>query len=162
MIPAANGGPGESGRRAGAASFAGPYREVSLRRAQEVAPLLEDVALAMAGRGYSLRDRSGVRLALEEAIVNALRHGNGYDPSKCVRVRYQVAAEGVLAEVQDEGPGFDPAAVPDPTPPEHLDRACGRGLQLMRQFMTAVRFGGRGNRVFLYKRRAPEPPPPHT
>jgi serine/threonine-protein kinase RsbW len=132
----------------------GRCREVILRRSQEMTPLLEDVVDAMAGRGYSARDRSGMRLALEEAVVNALRHGNGGDPAKRVRVCYHVGAGAVLAEVEDEGAGFDPSAVPDPTLPENLDRACGRGLLLMRHFMTAVRFAGRGNRVLLYKCRS--------
>jgi serine/threonine-protein kinase RsbW len=95
-----------------------------------------------------------VRLALEEAVVNGLRHGNQGDPSKCVRVLYRVAPEAVLAEVQDEGAGFDPARVPDPTLPENVDRPGGRGLVLMRHFMTWVEFSARGNRVTLCKRRS--------
>jgi serine/threonine-protein kinase RsbW len=132
----------------------GPCREVSLRRAEEVAPLVEDLAAALADLGYPHRDCLGVRLALEEAVVNGLRHGNGGDPSKCVKVRYRVGPEAVLAEVEDEGPGFDPSRVPDPTRPEHLARPGGRGLLLMRHFMTRVEFGGRGNRVTLCKRRS--------
>jgi len=132
----------------------GPFREVSLRRAEEAAPLLEDVAAALAGLGYSPRDCMGVRLALEEAVVNGLRHGNRGDPAKRIRVRYRVAADAVLAEVEDEGPGFDPAAVPDPTLAENRDRPCGRGLFLMRHYMTWVHFCRRGNHVTLCKLRS--------
>jgi serine/threonine-protein kinase RsbW len=117
-------------------------------------PLLEEVVDAMAGWGYSSRDRSGMRLALEEAIINGLRHGNGGDLGKCVRVYYRVGPDAVLAEVEDEGPGFDPAAVPDPTLPENLGRPSGRGLLLMRHFTTWVCFSGRGNRVTLWKERS--------
>jgi serine/threonine-protein kinase RsbW len=98
-----------------------------------------------------------VRLALEEAVVNGLRHGNGGDSSKRVRVRYRVDAETLLVEVKDEGAGFDADAVPDATLPENLDRPGGRGLLLMRHFMTWVRYHGCGNRVTLCKR--PTAPP---
>jgi len=142
----------------GAPGYAGRYGYASLRRAEEVVPFLDDLVAALADLGYPPRDSSGVRLALEEAVVNGLRHGNGGDPSKCVRVRYRLWPEALLAEVEDEGPGFDPDAVPDPTLPENLERPGGRGLLLMRHFMTWVRFHGRGNRVTLCKRLTPQPP----
>jgi serine/threonine-protein kinase RsbW len=132
----------------------GPFREVSLRRAEEVVPLLDTVDAGLARLDYSSRDRTAVRLALEEAVVNGLRHGNRGDPSKCVRVRYRVWPEAVQAEVKDEGAGFDPERVPDPTLPENLGRPGGRGLLLMRHFMTWVRFSGRGTRVTLCKYRS--------
>src|SRR5262249_43293465 len=92
-----------------------------------------------------------LRLALEEAIVNAVKHGNGYDPAKRVQVRYSVSAERVLAEVEDQGTGFDPARVPDPTAPENLERSCGRGLFLIRAYVTWVRYNERGNCITLCK-----------
>jgi serine/threonine-protein kinase RsbW len=134
------------------AGLQGPYREVALRRSNEVEPLLEEVAAAMARLDYPEPDRHAVRLVLIEAITNGLKHGNGGDPAKHVRVGYHVGRDAVILEVQDEGPGFDPAAVPDPTLPENLDRPNGRGLLLMRHFMTSVRFWGRGNLVTLCKR----------
>jgi serine/threonine-protein kinase RsbW len=130
----------------------GPWVLVTLRHGQEAAPLLERVAAAMTERGYAPRDVMGLHLALEEAIVNALHHGNGNDPRKRVVVRYAVGPEEVLAEVEDEGRGFYPELVPDPTAPENRDKECGRGLLLMRHFTTWVRFHGRGNRVTLCKR----------
>jgi serine/threonine-protein kinase RsbW len=133
----------------GAASL---YREASLRRAEEVAPLLDDLADGPAGLGYTDGDCTAVRLALHEAILNGLRHGNGGDPAKCVRVRYCAGADAMLAEVEDEGPGFDPRRVPEPTLPENLDQPSGRGLLLMRHYLTWVRYSERGNRVTLFKR----------
>jgi serine/threonine-protein kinase RsbW len=130
------------------------YRESALCRAEEVVPLLDDLVAAMAGLGYPPRDGQAVRLALEEAVVNGVRHGNGGDPARRVLVRCWVRPDAVLAEVEDEGPGFDPSLVPDPTLPENMDRPSGRGLLLMRHFMTWVRFCGRGNCVMLYKRRS--------
>jgi serine/threonine-protein kinase RsbW len=130
----------------------GPWSQVSLRRGDEVVPLLDQVEAAMTELGYPPRDAMGLRLALEEAIVNGLRHGNGGDPSKQVVVRYSVGPEEMLGEVEDEGPGFDPERVPDPTAPENLDKSSGRGLLLMRHFTTWLRYHGRGNRVTLCKR----------
>jgi serine/threonine-protein kinase RsbW len=130
------------------------WRERILHRAEEMERLLGEVTAALEGHGYSARDVMGVRLALEEAIVNGLRHGNRGDPTKCVRIRYYVGAHLTIAKVEDEGPGFDPELVPDPTLPENLDHATGRGLLLMRHYMTWTHFSGRGNRVTLGKLRS--------
>jgi serine/threonine-protein kinase RsbW len=127
-------------------------REVSLHWAVEVPALLEEVVAVLTGLGYSARDRMAVRLALEEALLNALRHGNGGDPSKCVHCTYRAHPRALLVDVVDEGRGFDPNLVPDPTLPENLERPCGRGLLLMRHAMTWVCYSRRGNRVTLCKR----------
>ena len=103
--------------------------------------------------GYPPRDVFGCRLALEEALVNAIKHGNGHDASKHVRIACRVSAERMRVEIEDEGPGFDPGGVPDPTQPENLDKDSGRGIMLMRAFMTRVDYRGRGNRVLLEKQR---------
>jgi serine/threonine-protein kinase RsbW len=132
----------------------GHVGEVALRRPEDLTPFLDALVAALAGLGYSSRDCLGARLALEEAVVNGQRHGNRGDPARRVWVRYHVRPNTLLAEVEDEGPGFDPGKVPDPTLPENLDRPCGRGLLLMRHYMTWVRFSGRGNRVTLCKYRS--------
>jgi serine/threonine-protein kinase RsbW len=135
--------------------YRGSWQEVAVRRTEGVAPVLEDLAAALAAYNYSARDCMGMKLALGEAIVNGLRHGNGGDPLKCVRVRYRVGPEEVLAEVEDEGPGFDPSDVPDPTAPENLERPSGRGLLMMRHYTTWLSYSDRGNRVTLCKHRLP-------
>ena len=127
--------------------------EVILTSAAEVVPLLDRVETAMIELGYPSRTCWELRLVLEEAIVNGLKHGNRGDASKQVRVRYLVRSEGVFADVEDEGPGFDPSAVADPTDPENLERPCGRGLLLMRHYATWMRYHGRGNRLSLCKCR---------
>jgi len=129
----------------------GRYREVSLRRTDEVVPFLDDVEAAMVERGYPARACFDLRLVLEEAIVNGLKHGNGGDPTKRVRVLYRVGAEAVLADVEDEGPGFNPNSVPDATASENLEKPSGRGLLLMRHHTTWLRYHGRGNRLSLCK-----------
>jgi serine/threonine-protein kinase RsbW len=127
---------------------------VAVRLAAEVQGVLEALTVAMAGHGYSANDIFGVKLSVDEAMVNGLKHGNGYDPTRAVRVRYHVGTDEVIAEVEDEGPGFDPADVADPLDPENVERPCGRGLLLMRRYMSWVRYEGRGNRVVLGKRRS--------
>jgi serine/threonine-protein kinase RsbW len=130
------------------------YREVSLRRSEEVAPFVQGVIVQLTNLGYSSRDRMGLGLALEEAVVNGLRHGNGGDPSKQVRVRYRITRGSILIDVEDEGPGFDPNQVPDPTLPENLERSSGRGLLLMQSYTTWMRYSARGNHVTLFKSRS--------
>ena len=129
------------------------WSEVELRRSAEVEPLLEQVVAAMVAQDYSRRTCWEMRLALEEAIVNGLRHGNRFDPTKRVLARFHVGPSAVLAEVEDEGPGFDPEAVPDPRTPENLERPGGRGLLLMRSYMTWVRYNSTGNCVTLFRSR---------
>ena len=87
----------------------------------------------------------GIRLAIEEALVNAIKHGNQMDRDKQVRVRYSVTPEKFTIEVTDEGSGFRPEEVPDPTAPENLERPCGRGLMLMRAYMQECTFVPPGN-----------------
>jgi serine/threonine-protein kinase RsbW len=120
-------------------------------------PLLDRVEAAMTRLGYPLRDILRLRLALEEAILNGLLHGNGGDPAKQVVVRYAVSPEEVVGEVEDEGPGFVPERVPDPRAPENLTKPSGRGLLLMRHFTTWLRYHGRGNRVSMCLRLAAPP-----
>ncbi|MBX3448073.1 MAG: ATP-binding protein [Planctomycetaceae bacterium] len=107
-------------------------------------------------RGFTDRDVFGIRLSLEEALVNAIKHGNGMDPSKSVRVCCQIDTETVVVEIEDEGDGFQPEEVPDPTAEENLERPCGRGIMLMRAFMTRVEYSDHGKCVTLEKRRSVE------
>ncbi len=108
----------------------------------------------IAENGFSERDVFGIRLSLEEAIVNAIKHGNKYDTSKVVRIAWKIHDGELFVEIEDQGAGFDPADVPDPTAPENLDRPSGRGLMLMRNFMDGVMYSERGNFVAMRKRRS--------
>jgi serine/threonine-protein kinase RsbW len=97
------------------------------------------------------RDVFCVKLALEEALINAIKHGNRMDRAKTVRLVYRLSAGRFEVSVTDEGPGFDPAVVPDCTAPENLERPSGRGLMLMRHYMTQVDYNDRGNGVTMHK-----------
>ncbi len=105
---------------------------------------------------YDDRDVFGVRLALEEALVNAIKHGNGMDPNKTVRIFCRADEHKVRIEIEDEGEGFQPETVPDPTADENLERPCGRGIMLMRAFMNSIEYNASGNRVVLEKHRTIE------
>jgi serine/threonine-protein kinase RsbW len=108
----------------------------------------------MSERGYPERDVFAVHLALEEAIANGITHGNKHDARKRVRVDYRITGRRLIATVTDQGTGFDPDQVPDPTLHENLGKSDGRGLMLMREFMTWIRFNSRGNQVTMCMRRS--------
>ncbi len=114
----------------------------------------DDIEDALTAAGYGDRDLFAVKLALEEAFVNAIKHGNQMDPAKQVHITYAVTADRFAIHVRDEGSGFNPADVPDPTAPENLERPCGRGLLLIRRFMTDVTYHGAGNVVSMTKVRS--------
>ena len=99
--------------------------------------------------GYDEGSVFAIRLALEEAINNGFRHGNKSDPAKVVRLDWSATEQRVQIEVEDEGEGFDPGAVPDPTAEENIEIPSGRGLMLMRAYMSEVEYVDPGNRVRL-------------
>jgi len=91
----------------------------------------------------------GARPPLAEALANAIAYGNRHDPRRVVRVRVEVRRDAVRIHVTDDGAGFDPAAVPDPTLPERLEREDGRGLFVLRRLVDRVVFSEKGNSVCL-------------
>ncbi len=100
---------------------------------------------------YSDVNRFAIKLALEEAITNAIRHGNRNDPTKHITVRYRITPDEAVIWLSDEGSGFDPEVVPDPTLDENLNKPNGRGIMLMRAYMDEVSFGKCGSQVRLVK-----------
>lgn len=101
--------------------------------------------------GYERDTTFAIKLAFEEAVTNAVKHGNCNDHDRKVDIRYYVDAERVVIMVRDEGCGFAPELVPDPTADENLERPCGRGIMLMAAYMTKLRFNDRGNEVWMMK-----------
>ncbi|MBX3374500.1 MAG: ATP-binding protein [Phycisphaeraceae bacterium] len=126
---------------------------IGVGRKEEIRRTLEAVLGEVAARAYDTGACFAIRLALEEALANAIRHGSGNDPSKRVTIECRVDRNEVVISIEDEGPGFDPAAVPDPTTEENLQLPSGRGIMLMRSFMTEIAFSARGNRVRMIYRR---------
>jgi serine/threonine-protein kinase RsbW len=117
----------------------------------EVRRVQDDIESALQAHRFGESDLFAVKLAVEEALVNAIKHGNQMDPAKCVRVWYCVAGDKFEIRITDEGPGFNPADLPDPTDDWNLEKPCGRGVLLIRSFMTSVDFVGRGNEILMSK-----------
>ncbi len=130
------------------------WREEAVCVAQDARPAIDRLVADMAQAGYLVRDLFAVRLAVDEALVNAIKHGHQGFSSKMVRLAYRVDPHQVLLVVEDEGPGFCPEQVPNPRAPEHRERAGGRGVFLMHHYMTWVRFNDRGNCVTMCRRRS--------
>lgn len=132
-------------------------REIDLPSERGASRLIMDDLLAELDRyGWSATDKFGIHLAAEEAIVNAILHGNRLDPGKRVHVICEVSADLFRIDIADEGPGFDPALIPDCTQDDRLEVPSGRGVMLMRSFMNRIEYNAKGNRVVLEKARSPE------
>ena len=98
--------------------------------------------------------RFNIRVALSEALANAMLYGNGGDPTKQVNVRVLFGRTVIEMEVEDQGGGFDPRHIPDPTAPEHLTDPDGRGIFLIQRLVDEVRFNDKGNTICMILRRA--------
>jgi serine/threonine-protein kinase RsbW len=105
---------------------------------------------ALSRAGYPDASVFAVRLALEEALVNAFRHGHRNLPKDLtVSVSFRISSDRLTVAVTDQGPGFDPGDIPDPTEDENLEKPSGRGLMLIRSFMTDVKHELGGRRLIM-------------
>ncbi|MBN2376090.1 MAG: ATP-binding protein [Sedimentisphaerales bacterium] len=118
------------------------------QQAKEVEDLIVESAETF---GYDEEVLFALRLSLEEGLTNAIRHGNGYDKAKRVRIRFLVSPEKIDVYIEDEGKGFDPEKVPDPTTQANLENPSGRGIMLMRAYMSEVIYNETGNELHLVK-----------
>lgn len=134
-----------------------PWQERTLCCCGDITPVVKEISAALSAYAYSLQDFFAVELSLREALTNAIRHGNRNDPTKQVKLRYLVLHDHVWIEVEDEGHGFQIAEVPDPRQSPYLERTSGRGVFLMRTYMTGVHYNHRGNSVLMHKRRGDLP-----
>ncbi|MEX0911895.1 MAG: ATP-binding protein [Gemmatimonadota bacterium] len=100
------------------------------------------------------------RVGVTEALANAVLYGNARDPRKTVKVEVSLEPNRVVVSVADEGTGFDPGSIPDPTRPENLHAAGGRGLFLIRNLMDEMQYNERGNALRMVLLR--EVPPSRT
>ena len=109
--------------------------------------ILEDVQR----QGFSTDNAFAVRIALEEALVNAIKHGNASDASKKIHVEARVTAKRAEITIEDEGGGFDRQAIPDPTLEENLHKCSGRGIHLIEAYMDEVQWSRGGRRLKMVK-----------
>jgi serine/threonine-protein kinase RsbW len=114
--------------------------------------LEESLLAAVDGHSYCESAKFAIKLAFEEALTNAFKHGNGRDPLKTVEVRYDIGDDKAVIVIVDQGAGFDLQAVPNPIADENLEKPSGRGLMLMRAYMDEVRYNDKGNEVYMMKR----------
>ncbi len=124
----------------------------------EVRRVQDDIETALQANRWGDTDVFAIKLAVEEALVNAIKHGNQLDPDKKVRVGYAVTDDRFDITIADEGPGFDPADVPDPLDEINIERNCGRGVFLIRSFMTTVEYRNGGSTIVMSKVKSPDEP----
>ena len=118
--------------------------------------VLEYLQERVAKLGLIKLDRSNLFVALDEAFVNAVKHGNKNDPNKLLRITAELSPKEASFTVEDEGEGFDIREIPNPCDPENLFRTSGRGVLLIYNIMDEVEYNAQGNRVKMVKR--PEVP----
>ena len=105
--------------------------------------------------GVIKSEQSNLFVALDEAFVNAVKHGNKYDAEKLIRITAEVSKEEARFTIEDEGEGFDVHNIPDPLDPENLFKTSGRGVLFIYNIMDEVQYNDRGNRLTMIKRSEP-------
>ncbi len=112
---------------------------------------------AMTNRDWPAHDIFRVQLAFDEAIINAIRHGNRFNPNKTVGVEVDCNCNSIRIRIADQGNGFDPSAVPDPRTAELLEVPGGRGVLLIHELMSCVEYNERGNEITMIKVKGDDP-----
>ena len=128
--------------------------ESSLDSVNKVEQTAEDYALRA---GFDEDTVPNIAMAVREAAVNAVVHGNSYSPDKQITASFEATAESMIVRIADQGAGLDPDTVPDPLAPENILRGSGRGIFLIRAFMDEVNFRQLhpGTELTLIKHRTP-------
>ena len=115
--------------------------EFSLNSTMESVSEVEATADKLAAEaGLDEDERFRLTMAVREAAVNAVLHGNDYDPKKMVKASFENTGKSLVITIADEGQGLNPDTIPDPLAPENLMRGTGRGIFLIRSFMDEVHF----------------------
>jgi serine/threonine-protein kinase RsbW len=110
--------------------------------------ILDDVELA----GFNSQSQFAIKLALEEAMINAIKHGNRLDPDKKVRISAAISPKQAEIIIIDEGRGFSRQSVPDPTLDENLEKCSGRGIHLIEDNMTSAEWSNDGRTLKMIKK----------
>jgi len=116
---------------------------------QTITSILEEISIS---EPLSEDDESNLRLILEEALANAIQHGNDYDTSLNVQTKITFENSLLTITVTDQGEGFDYHAVPDPLEEEKLLKSSGRGIFLMKKLSDIVRFNKTGSEITIIKK----------
>jgi serine/threonine-protein kinase RsbW len=134
---------------------------LTLSSSLESVDKVERTAEEFAARaGFDEDTVPNIAMAVREAAVNAILHGNSYNPEKQITASFEANAESLTVRIADQGSGFDPSNIPDPLAPENILRGSGRGIFLIRAFMDEVHFRQLhpGTELTLIKHRTPALP----
>jgi serine/threonine-protein kinase RsbW len=118
-----------------------------------VVDVFNQIQPGLQASGYSEEDIFAIHLSLEEAFINAVKHGNKMEPSKAVKVDYSIEPDKIEICMTDEGEGFDPEVIPDPRYGDNLYKPAGRGMLLMRSFMDVLEYNKKGNSLRMIRYR---------
>ena len=134
---------------------------LTLPSSLESVDTIEHAAQGFAARaGFDEDTVPNIAMAVREAAVNAILHGNSYNPAKQVTASFEANSDALVVRIADQGTGFDPGNIPDPLAPENILRGSGRGIFLIRAFMDEVHFRQLhpGTELTLIKHRTPAQP----
>ena len=143
-------GSNRRGGRAGS-SAAGSFRATIASDFVAGRDVQDRILADLQRHGFSTDTTFAIRIALEEAMVNAIKHGNGLDPAKKVHIESRVTPKRAEITIEDEGPGFDRSSIPDPTNDDNIERPSGRGILLIEAYMDDVQWSRGGRRLRMVK-----------
>ncbi len=130
-----------------------PERLILESRLEEIKRAEKNLLAQAAQHGFNESDRFALKLSLEEALTNAIKHGNRYDADKTVQVSFLFDDDSVTITVRDQGQGFNPDQIPDCRLDENLEKISGRGIMLIHAYMSDVKFSNGGRCVTMVKKR---------
>ncbi len=120
--------------------------------------VIEELLAALTEAGWDGSDYYHVQMAAEEAMVNAVLHGNQQADDKAVELEFKVCMTDAYLRIKDEGEGFRPDELPDPRADENLECVHGRGVMLIKEMMNHVVYNAVGNEVEMHKSRSSSSP----
>ncbi len=129
------------------------HKTIVIKASSEIAcKLCREIVEQIDTNSFSQKDIFNIKLAIEEAMINAVEHGNQLDTKKNITIDYSITSETFEISITDDGEGFQPNMVPDPREDENIHRVTGRGIVLMKALMDSVEYNERGNSVHMFKR----------
>jgi serine/threonine-protein kinase RsbW len=134
-------------------------RFLSDMHCSEFRQVQQEILDAAVRNGYQDKCLFAIKIAVEEALVNAIKHGNKGDRNKHVTIEASISPQQAEITIEDEGPGFHRSHVPDPLTDENIEKPSGRGILLIESYMTQVSWDNGGRRVRMVKRRTDERAP---
>jgi serine/threonine-protein kinase RsbW len=123
-----------------------------------VVDVFNQIQPGLKANNFSEEDIFAIHLSLEEAFINAVKHGNKMEPSKAIKVDYSIEPDKIEICMTDEGEGFDPEVIPDPRYGDNLYKPAGRGMLLMRSFMDVLEYSKKGNSLRMIRYREKRSP----